>query len=60
MAKKSERQKELEALAKQYGAELTKDGDAYVLSLPDERNSLRVTEDTEAHAIHRYLRGANA
>lgn len=60
MAKKSDRQKELEALAKQYGAQLTKDGDAYVLSLPNERNSLRVTEDTETHAIHRYLRGAYA
>jgi hypothetical protein len=57
-AKKSDREKQLEALAKQYGAELSVDGDAFVLALPDERNTLRVTEDTEDHTIHRYLRGA--
>lgn len=58
--KKSDREKQLEALAKQYGAQLSKDGDDFVLALPDERNALRVTEGTEDHVIHRYLRGAGS
>lgn len=58
--KKSDREKQLEALAKQYGAQLSADGDAFVLALPDERNSLRVTAATEDHDIHRYLRGAGS
>lgn len=60
MAKKSDREKELKALAKQYGATLEADSEGHTLSLPGERSTLRVTEDTDDHAIHRYLKGANA
>jgi hypothetical protein len=59
MAKKDDRKKELEAQAKAAGASVKQDGKAFVLTLPGERNSLRVTEDTDQHAIDRYLRGVN-
>lgn len=58
--KKGELEKRLEALAREHGATLSVEGDAFRLSRPGERNSLFVDEDTEQHLIERYLRGANA
>lgn len=60
MASKKDREKELKALAKQYGATVESTHEGHVLSLPGERNTLLVTENTDQHSIDRYLRGVNA
>jgi hypothetical protein len=60
MASKKDREKELKALAKEHGAEVESVSGGHVLSLPGERSTLLVTEDTHQHSVERYLRGANA
>ena len=58
--KKSDLEKRLEPQVRAAGATLSADEGGYVLSKPGERSVLRVTENTEQHAIERYLRGAGA
>lgn len=58
--KKSDLAKRLEPQVRAAGAVLSVTENGYVLSKPNERAVLHITEDTEQHEIDRYLRGAGA